>query len=220
MMSNDQASRRSEITRNRLIRAAETLFARKGLENVSVREIIKEAAQKNESAMQYHFGNRAGLINAIHRQRNAQIQEQRTRLLQSLLADKPTPHLRDLCQLMVVPVFLLARNDPSFRDYIKVFGQLAATSEREIVSFFTRDDSSGTRETVRMLRSTLGHLNDRLFQIRFDNTARFASLAMSQRAREKGSFRGKAAEFFLHNLLDTMAAMLAVEASPETSARM
>jgi AcrR family transcriptional regulator len=220
MKPNDQASRRSEITRNRLMRAAEKLFAQKGLENVSVREIIKEAGQKNESAMQYHFGSRAGLIDAIHRQRNAQIQEQRTQLLQAFIKEEGTLGLRDLCQLMVAPVFQLARHDPSFRDYIQVFGRAMATSDREIVSFITRDDATGTRETLRILRGALDHLNDRLFQIRIDNTARLASLAMSQRAREKGSFRGKAAEFFLHNLLDTMAAMLAVEVSAQTRAHM
>ena len=38
---------KGEITRRQMMRAAETLFARDGLENVSVRALIQAAGQKN-----------------------------------------------------------------------------------------------------------------------------------------------------------------------------
>ena len=52
-------------TREQLIAAAETLFAERGIEGVSLREINAAAGQRNASSIQYHFGNRDGLLAAV-----------------------------------------------------------------------------------------------------------------------------------------------------------
>ena len=67
------------------MRAAEKLIAERGIENVSIREIVNAAGQKNESALQYHFKNFTGLIKAIHTVRSNETQEKR----QELLAEMP-----------------------------------------------------------------------------------------------------------------------------------
>ncbi|MCH1551785.1 MAG: hypothetical protein L7T19_11530, partial [Pseudomonadales bacterium] len=59
------------------MRAAETLVARDGIENLSKKAIVAIANQKNESALQYHFKNLTGLLRAVHAQRGEQIQAKR-----------------------------------------------------------------------------------------------------------------------------------------------
>lgn len=54
----------SADTRQRLIHAAATLFAERGFENVTVREICK-ASNANVAAINYHFGDKAGLYRAV-----------------------------------------------------------------------------------------------------------------------------------------------------------
>jgi len=54
----------SADTRQRLIDAAATLFADRGFENVTVREICK-ASHANVAAVNYHFGDKAGLYRAV-----------------------------------------------------------------------------------------------------------------------------------------------------------
>ena len=54
-----------EVTRQRLIAAAETLFAERGVEGVSLREINAVAGMRNATALQYHFHDRYGLVKAI-----------------------------------------------------------------------------------------------------------------------------------------------------------
>jgi AcrR family transcriptional regulator len=54
----------SADTRQRLIDAAATLFANRGFEEVTVREICK-ASQANVAAVNYHFGDKAGLYRAV-----------------------------------------------------------------------------------------------------------------------------------------------------------
>ena len=48
-----------------ILRAAEELFAAKSVDRVSLREISVAAGQRNHSAVQYHFRDKAGLIDAI-----------------------------------------------------------------------------------------------------------------------------------------------------------
>jgi TetR/AcrR family transcriptional regulator, regulator of cefoperazone and chloramphenicol sensitivity len=54
----------SADTRQRLIDAAATLFADKGFQNVTVREICK-TSNANVAAVNYHFGDKAGLYRAV-----------------------------------------------------------------------------------------------------------------------------------------------------------
>ena len=52
-------------TRNRLRREAERLFARRGVYEATLREITEAAGQRNVSALNYHFGSREGIVQAI-----------------------------------------------------------------------------------------------------------------------------------------------------------
>ena len=54
----------SADTRQRLIDAAAVLFAERGFDNVTVREICK-ASNANVAAINYHFGDKAGLYRAV-----------------------------------------------------------------------------------------------------------------------------------------------------------
>ena len=68
---------RSLATQTALMDAAETLIANNGAHRVTIKDIVREAGQKNESVLQYHFKNIQGLIAAIHQRRNQQVKEKR-----------------------------------------------------------------------------------------------------------------------------------------------
>lgn len=54
-----------EDVREKLILSAITLYAKKGLNGVSLREIGVSSGAKNSGVMQYHFGSKLGLLSAI-----------------------------------------------------------------------------------------------------------------------------------------------------------
>src|SRR6478672_3993524 len=58
-------SRSPEATRARLITAAERLFASRGIDAVSLREINRASGARNAIAVQYHFEDRAGVVRDI-----------------------------------------------------------------------------------------------------------------------------------------------------------
>ncbi|MBB4133872.1 TetR/AcrR family transcriptional regulator [Gordonia humi] len=70
-----------EATRIALMEAAERLFAERGVEGATLREIRESAGQSNTSVISYHFGSKLGLIQALIRWRSDDLVRRRTELL-------------------------------------------------------------------------------------------------------------------------------------------
>ena len=113
-----------EGTRERLILTAEQLFASKGIESVSLREIARTAGQKNVAAMQYHFGDREGLFTAILEFRMSHIDSYRTSLLQACDADGKGEDIAALLRCLVVPLVEHIRQAELDSHYIEFLARL------------------------------------------------------------------------------------------------
>ena len=59
-------TRPSEITRDRIIKAAERLFAERGYDGTSIRAIVTKA-RVNQAAINYHFAGKDGLYSEVPR---------------------------------------------------------------------------------------------------------------------------------------------------------
>lgn len=84
-----------------MINAAERLAAERGLAALTVQAVQGAAGQKNKSAVQYHFGGRQGLVDAIVATRMAPANERRTSMLLALGEGATT---RQLVEVLVVPL--------------------------------------------------------------------------------------------------------------------
>jgi AcrR family transcriptional regulator len=210
----------SVCTRNTLMRAAEKLIAQKGIENVSIREIVEASGQKNQSALQYHFENMQGLIRAILESRNEEIHEKRTAMLKKILADNEKPALRDLCEVMVLPTFLLAKSNPAFCQFVIAFGHEIALTPNSALSLVEEKEIHGTSalQTSKLLRTALPHLNSGAYLQRMDSAVRLCSISMSHHSRQKSAFQGPLADLFLNNLIDELVGLLSAPVSKETKA--
>ena len=80
-------ARSGELARATLIEQAERLFAERGIEGVSLRDVSAAAGQRNHSAAQYHFGDREGLVAAVFRARMHEVGRRRQERLDQLVAD-------------------------------------------------------------------------------------------------------------------------------------
>src|SRR5258706_13406180 len=94
--------RSSETTRDRLISAAEQLFAARGIDAVSLREINRASGARNAIAVQYHFEDRAGVVRAVLQKHRPDVEARRHALLDQCEADGE-PDLRSLAAALVRP---------------------------------------------------------------------------------------------------------------------
>jgi AcrR family transcriptional regulator len=86
-----------------LLDAAERLIATRGYD-VPLRDIAIEAGHRNNSAVQYHFGNREGLIAAVVARRLGPMEVERARMLDELAGRGEDPGVRDLISVLVLPI--------------------------------------------------------------------------------------------------------------------
>ncbi len=84
-----------------LVETAERLFAERGIESVSLRDVCAAAAQGNHSAAQYHFGDRAGLVAAVYEHRMRSVNDRRQAML---AAAGDHPPLGELVRAIVEPL--------------------------------------------------------------------------------------------------------------------
>lgn len=66
-----------------LILAAEVAFARAGIDGASLRDIAARAGQRNHHAVQYHFGSREALVQAVFDYRMDQMEAARGTMLEA-----------------------------------------------------------------------------------------------------------------------------------------
>jgi AcrR family transcriptional regulator len=216
--SSTAPSTRGKETREALMRAVEQLAAEKGLAYISIREILSKANQKNESALQYHFGNLAGLIDTLRQSRFTEVVNERTDQLARLLASTDQPSLRQLCAVMVMPPFQIAKQSPDFRRYIRAFGHELTQADDETLKHYNRNLGPSARETGHLLRLALPHLEASVFDVRMNYALRLATSAMVDQAKQPRAFQGKAGELFIESLIDAIQALLQAPVSPETQA--
>jgi AcrR family transcriptional regulator len=92
-----------EDTRERLLDAAQELFAQTGSWTTPLAQVVRAADQRNQSAVHYHFGSREELIYAlIERDRAREMQERQARL-DRLEADGGDDDLRTALATLVLP---------------------------------------------------------------------------------------------------------------------
>lgn len=93
----------SDRGKRELLDAAELLIATRGYE-VPLRDIAVAAGHRNNSAVQYHFGNRQGLIAAAVARRLGPMELERSRMLKSLAEERKKASTRDLIEVLVLPI--------------------------------------------------------------------------------------------------------------------
>jgi AcrR family transcriptional regulator len=138
-------------TREELIRAAETLFASQGIDGVSLREINRVARQGNASALQYHFGDRNGLIRAVIDKHRADTDPRRHALLDVYEANG-VPDVHALAAALVLPLAAKLSDPDGGRAYLRSTATCTRAPRRSSNSFPGRirraASAAGTRCSI------------------------------------------------------------------------
>jgi len=119
----------SRDTKQRILDAAEELFARDGFEASSLRTITRQA-RVNLAAVNYHFGSKEGLLEAVIARRiepvNALRQERLEAALQDAAGQGRRPGAREVWRAMIEPTLRMRQPGSGAEHFISLVGQILA----------------------------------------------------------------------------------------------
>lgn len=156
---------RGDDVKTRLILAAEILFAKGSIDGVSLREIAAMAGQRNHHAVQYHFGTRDALVQAIFDFRMDQMEAIRGEMLQAARAAGQLEDARAIMDIIFLPQLELidAHGDHSYANFLCQY--LLRNSDTEFGRFGGHLPPH-IAEALSLLRARLDFLSDEAAQRR------------------------------------------------------
>lgn len=195
-------------TRARLIDVAEELFATQGIAAVSLRTVGQRAGQRNNSAAQYHFGSKLGLVNAIIDSRSALVEQRRRQLLD----EATTPaDLSALVSLMVIPLAESIDDTTRSPFYLRFLANAVHDPAlREAWLDDPRPSQSTLRQVQRDIRRLLPGIPRNVFERRLDWSARISLriLADHEELRHAGQPSAPDTALVVRELVEMQVALL------------
>lgn len=191
-------------TRAQLLDVAERLFAERGIDAVSLSEILETAGQRNKSAIYYHFGSKEGLIAAIAERRSHALNERRSQLLEEVRTAHIGSDVHAVARTLVMPLAELL--DDAGNHYLGFLARYHLDrSRRQLIESVDPQVTSSYRAAGRLLRSAAGLPNvdfDTRYGLVLDMI--FTALAGRQ-AAERANSRRPSRRGFIDNLIECVA---------------
>lgn len=125
-------------TKERILDAAERLFADEGYAATSLRDITKEA-DVNLAAVHYHFGSKIELLKAVLSRRFEPVNEERLRRLTEVeeRSGERIPGLEDVLRAFIEPIFLRLQEDGGgWAKFMQLVGRTHSDTSAEIRAAF------------------------------------------------------------------------------------
>jgi AcrR family transcriptional regulator len=196
-------------TKQQIVRAAERLFATHGLDGVSLRQIGVAAGNGNNSAVQYHFGSKDQLVQAIFEDRLPHLDERR----RLLVAQRRPDDLRSWVECYVLPI--LEQGEQEGSHYLGFVAMLQQSAHREVFERIPEEP----RESTRLFRERVGELLAHIPEpLRTHRVAQALALSVHATAdRERVRAHGyDVISFAVHvtDLLDGLVGFLEAPVSP------
>ena len=201
-------------TRQQLLLIAERLFAESGIDGVSIRQIAVAARQRNPAAVNYHFGDKDGLVRAILESRAVPINKRRREMLDELVGSGVVT-VRSLAQAAVLP---LASELDSDGYYLGFLAQLARSHPDLLTNHTSAAFAEGVPQLIKALDSVGAAVPEPLEHARdnFAISSLPAVLADYQRAKRQGQRDLVPQALFVSYLVDLFVAINTAELSPTT----
>jgi AcrR family transcriptional regulator len=169
-------------TREKLLEAATRLFAERGAFDVSLAEVVREAGQRNASAVHYHFGSREHVLVAILEPMVHDLRARRRELLAQAAAT-PSDDVRSVVEIIVRPLVEQARRGWRERAAMKIgmeLGDRPDRTPRHINRLLAR---AGGTEALALLAERCPPLPRAIWTLRTNLVIGMVSRAATDRAR-------------------------------------
>jgi AcrR family transcriptional regulator len=213
---------RGEQTRQHLLDVAERLFGERGYQAVSLREIRIAAGARNTAAMQFHFGDRDGLVDALMARHMPRIAEIQQRLYDRMIAEGREQDARSLVEVLVRPAAEYLTWGRAERSWVKVMGELSSMPQLHGYEMRSAAPAPGLEVGSRLYERLCTVMPRRLAARRMVLLAQSAVQICADRARlfdadPAESATGLPMPVFIENLTDMIQGSLFAPVSPATA---
>ncbi len=160
-------------TKTRILNAAEKLFAQDGFHNTSMRGITS-LAKVNLAAVNYHFGSKDALLQAVIERRIIPLNQIRQQKLQAVLeqaqaAGQP-PSARQLLRAFIEPTLAFRSSGPGAEDFIALIGRALSEPDETVRACFIQQVLPIFKRLFAGLRKALPQLPEQILLTRLQFT--------------------------------------------------
>ena len=198
-------------TKDRILGAAEELFAQHGFAGTSLRQVTSRA-DVNIAAVNYHFGSKENLVNEVFRRRMDEMSEQRLNRLREAQENRPG-ELEPLLAAFIQPALALTL-DRHGSAFVRVLARAYAEKNDRLRKFLSDNYGQVLKEFVKALAPLLPKLGKEELYWRLDFVAGALTYAMADFGlikRQAGTSERAFAEKAAQHLISFAAAGLRAE---------
>jgi AcrR family transcriptional regulator len=202
-------------TKARLIEAAERLFAERGIDGVSLREVNRASGARNAIAVQYHFEDRAGVVRAILAKHMPDVEARRHALLDEYEARDPEApgEIRALAGALVRPLAAKLDGQDGGPHFLQIYAELLSRPN-PLFTPWPFDDPPPSSSIARWRRLLEPLVEEEAVRLHRRYTAILHSaFELARRARSGPHADDR---LFTSYIVDVVSAILAAPVSDET----
>ena len=209
----------SEQTRDQIKMAAQMLFARNGIDAVTVQQIVDAAGQRNNAALYYHFRTKEELIRQMVVDGATVLDARRREMLDEMEKRGGPASIREVMLVLFMPVIELGEIE-RWRGYIRFISHLQASDPKALRDALNNRWNAGYVECVnhlkRMLPGPAAIVEQRLSMLAIYSNAVLSAHEAALESRNTRSSRLWGQPFTIDNILDMLEAAITCPPSQAT----
>lgn len=164
-------------TKDRILGAAEELFAQYGFSGTSLRQVTSRA-DVNIAAVNYHFGSKENLVNEVFRRRMDEMTEKRLAALKAAVEQRPG-ELEPILAAFVEPALAMAQDRQGGASFVRVIARAYAEKNDALRKFLSDHYGHVLREFAKAIAGAVPGLSKETLYWRLDFLSGALTYAMS-----------------------------------------
>ncbi|MGY0556839.1 TetR family transcriptional regulator [Lysobacter sp. A286] len=164
-------------TKDRILGAAEELFAQHGFSGTSLRQVTSRA-DVNVAAVNYHFGSKENLVNEVFRRRMDDMSAQRLAALKAAVELQPR-ELEPILAAFVEPALAIAQDRHGGAAFVRVVARAYAEKNDSLRKFLSERYGHVLRDFAKAIAVCLPELSKAELYWRLDFLAGALTYAMA-----------------------------------------
>jgi AcrR family transcriptional regulator len=164
-------------TKDRILGAAEELFAQFGFTGTSLRQVTSRA-DVNIAAVNYHFGSKENLVNEVFRRRMDDMSAQRLKALKAAIEQHPG-ELEPILAAFVEPALALAQDRHGGGAFVRVVARAYAEKNDSLRKFLSDHYGHVLRDFAKAIAACMPGLSKEELYWRLDFLAGSLTYAMA-----------------------------------------